>query len=175
MERRNVVLIGMSGAGKSTLGVLLAKALGKQFVDTDLLIQQKTGRLLQKIIDADGAEGFLKIEEEVVLDADLHDCVIATGGSVVYSARAMERLRRDGTAVYLKVSFAELESRLGNITTRGIVFKGANDLRSVFAERLPLYERYADIVVDCTKIDIETSVREVLNALERSQETGERS
>ncbi|MBR3893707.1 MAG: shikimate kinase [Clostridia bacterium] len=166
MKRENVVLIGMSGAGKSTLGVLLAKALGKQFADTDLLIQQRTGRLLQQIIDSDGIDRFLEIEEETVLGAELHGCVIATGGSVVYSDRAMESLRRSGTVVYLAVSFEELESRLGNITTRGIVFKGSNDLRAVFEERLPLYQKYADVTLDCTDFDIEGSVRALLDALE---------
>lgn len=171
MERENVVLIGMSGAGKSTLGVLLAKALGKQFADTDLLIQQRTGRLLQQIIDTDGVDRFLEIEESVVLDAELHGCVIATGGSVVYSERAMEFLGRNATVVYLEVSFSELEARLGNITTRGIVFKGTNDLRAVFEERLPLYRKYADVTVDCTKIGIEASVEELLRALRKNDGT----
>ncbi len=171
MERENVVLIGMSGAGKSTLGVLLAKALGKQFADTDLLIQQRTGRLLQQIIDTDGVDRFLEIEESVVLDTELHGCVIATGGSVVYSERAMEFLGRNATVVYLEVSFSELEARLGNITTRGIVFKGTNDLRAVFEERLPLYRKYADVSVDCTKIGIEASVEELLRALRKNDGT----
>jgi len=169
MKRDNVVLIGMSGAGKSTLGVLLAKALGKQFADTDLLIQQRTGRLLQQIIDSEGVDRFLEIEEETVLGAELRGCVIATGGSVVYSERAMEALRRYGTVVYLAVSFAELATRLGNITTRGIVFKGSSDLRTVFEERLPLYQKYADITVDCTRSDVEASVRALLSALEKAE------
>ena len=161
----NIILIGMSGAGKSTLGVVLAKALGKHFCDTDIVIQQKTGRLLQEIIDSDGVDRFLQIEEETVASLDLHDCVIATGGSVVYSEKAMQALKKNGITVYLSVDFDELAGRLSNITTRGIVFKGSSDLRAVYEERLPLYEQYADIRVDCTARDIEASVKEILTAL----------
>ena len=161
----NIILIGMSGAGKSTLGVLLAKALGKHFVDTDILIQQSTGKLLQQLIDEEGNEAFLRMEEETVSALCLRDCVIATGGSVVYSEKAMAALKQNGTAVYLAVDYAELAGRLSNITTRGIVFKGKNDLRSVYLERLPLYEKYADIRVECTRTDIEAAVQAVLSKL----------
>ena len=167
MKRDNVVLIGMSGAGKSTLGVLLAKALGKHFTDTDILIQQKTGKLLQDIIDTEGVEPFMRIEEEVVSSLELHDCVVATGGSVVYSEKAMQHLKRDGVIVYLEVGYEELVGRLTNITTRGIVFKGKNDLRSVYEERLPLYRKYADITVDCAHSDIEHSVEQILRAVKK--------
>ena len=161
----NIILIGMSGAGKSTLGVLLAKALGKHFCDTDIIIQQKTGRLLQQIIDTEGVERFLQIEEDIVASLELHDSVIATGGSVVYSQKAMQTLKQRATVVYLAVDFEELAKRLTNITTRGIVFKGKNDLRSVFEERLPLYEQYADITVRCTGADIEASVEKLMEVL----------
>ena len=170
MALDNVVLIGMSGAGKSTLGVLLAKALGKHFVDTDILIQQKTGRLLQQILDGDGVERFLQIEEEVVSSLEQHDCVIATGGSVVYSEHAMRHLKQNGVAVYLAVAFAELEARLSNITTRGIVFKGKNDLRAVYEERLPLYQKHADVTVDCSHTDIEAALAEILCALKNEKQ-----
>ena len=165
----NVVLIGMSGAGKSTLGVLLAKALGKNFFDTDILIQQTEGRLLQRIIDDDGIDRFLRIEERVISELELHGCVIATGGSVVYSERAMKHLAERGTVVYLAVSFEELERRLSNIKNRGIVFRGSADLRSVFEERLPLYEQYAEITVPCTGRDVEDSVEQILLALGEAQ------
>ena len=165
MKYDNVVLIGMSGAGKSTLGVLLAKALGKQFVDTDIVIQKQTGRLLQQIIDSDGVERFLQIEEEIVSSLELHDCVIATGGSVVYSELAMHRLSQSGVAVYLMVEYEELVKRLSNITTRGIVFKGSNDLRSVYEERLPLYQKYANVTVDCARTDIESALGQILQSL----------
>ena len=165
MEKSNVILIGMSGAGKSTLGVLLAKALGKDFLDTDILIQQRTGKLLQTIIDEDGMDAFMALEEDVVSHVAIQDCVIATGGSVVYSEAAMRHLKENGVAVYLRVDFEELRGRLSNITTRGIVFKGKRDLRSVYEERLPLYERYADLRLDCTGQNIETSVSRIVAAL----------
>ena len=149
-NNNNLLLIGMSGAGKSTLGVLLAKALGKQFVDTDLIIQQKTGKLLQQIIDTEGVQHFLQIEEALLSSLEFQNTVIATGGSVVYSEKAMQALRKNATVIYLSVEFDELEKRLTNITTRGIVFKEKSDLRSVFEERLPLYEHYADKIVSCT-------------------------
>ena len=163
--KSNLILIGMSGAGKSTLGVLLAKALGKSFVDTDLLIQQRAGKLLQTIIDEDGMDAFMALEEDVVSHVALQDCVIATGGSVVYSQKAMEHLKKDGVTVYLTVSFDELQGRLSNITTRGIVFRGKQDLRSVYEERLPLYEKYADLSLNCTGQGIEASVGAIVAAL----------
>ena len=161
----NIILIGMSGAGKSTLGVLLAKALGKNFFDTDILIQQTDGRLLQQIIDTDGIEYFLSLESRVIAELELHGCVIATGGSVVYSDEAMRHLAKSGTVVYLDVEYEELARRLSNIKTRGIVFRGSSDLRSVYEERLPLYENYAEIRVACTGRDVETSVSEIIEAL----------
>lgn len=161
----NIILIGMSGAGKSTLGVLLAKACGKHFTDTDILIQQQTGKLLQEIIDTEGVERFLEIEEQVVASLNIHNTVIATGGSVVYSEKAMQALQKSGSIVYLAVDYNEIAARLSNITTRGIVFKGKNDLRSVYRERLPLYERWADIRIDCTAHGIEQSVEEIIRSL----------
>ena len=163
-------MIGMSGAGKSTLGVLLAKALGKNFFDTDLLLQQTEGCLLQETIDRKGVEYFMSLEERAISKLKLRGCVIATGGSVVYSKRGMEHLRRSGRVVYLRVSFEELSGRLSNITTRGIVFKGAGDLRAVYEERLPLYERYADLTVDCTGHSVEDSVRAIVSALEEKKQ-----
>ena len=165
MKQNNVILIGMSGAGKSTLGVLLAKALGKHFTDTDILIQQHTGKLLQEILDTEGVARFMEIEEEVVSSLDLKNTVIATGGSVVYSEKAMQALKKNGFAVYLAVDYEELCKRLSNITTRGIVFKGSNDLRAVYEERLPLYEKYADITVHSASLDIEASVARIIEAL----------
>lgn len=163
----NVILIGMSGAGKSTLGVLLAKALGKQFVDTDLLIQQRSGRLLQSIIDTDGVDRFLCLEEEVVSSLKVQGCVIATGGSVVYSAAAMQHLKAHGTAVYLSVDYPELHRRLADVRDRGIVFKGASDLRAVYEERLPLYRSYADLTVECTGCGVEEAVNKITAALKK--------
>ena len=141
MKKKNIVLIGMSGAGKSTLGVLLAKALGKNFLDTDILIQQKDGRLLQNIINEEGTAFFLELEERTVCSAEPENSVIATGGSAVYSSAAMEYLRKSSTVIYLHVDFNEIENRLNNITTRGIVFKNAATLKEVYEERLPLYQK----------------------------------
>lgn len=165
MKNENIILIGMSGAGKSTLGVLLAKALGMDFVDTDILIQQRAERLLQKIIDQDGIGLFLKLEEAVVSALDIQGSVIATGGSVVYSEKAMAAIKKSGRAVYLDVSFDELEARLGSITTRGIVMKKGESLRDVYDERLPLYRKYADLTIDCTGSDIEQCVAEIVKKL----------
>ena len=161
----NVILIGMSGAGKSTLGVLLAKAMGKNFFDTDILIQQSEGKLLQQILDEDGMPYFLEAEERIVSALDIHGTVIATGGSVVYSEQAMSHLRSIGTVVYLEVAYEELASRLSNIKTRGIVFKGSADLHSVYLERLPLYEKYADVRVACDGRGIERCVDQLLETL----------
>lgn len=157
----NIILIGMPGAGKSTLGVLLAKAMGKLFVDTDIIIQQKTKRLLQDIIDNDGTDKFLRIEEDILLTVDEKNTVIATGGSAIYSEKAMEHFRKSGKIVYLHVDFAEIEKRVTNITTRGIVLKNGRTLADAFDERKPLYDKYADIVVDCTGASIEDSVRKL--------------
>ncbi len=165
LKNENIILIGMSGAGKSTLGVLLAKALGMDFVDTDILIQQRAGRLLQEIIDQDGVEPFLKLEEAVVSSLDMQGSVIATGGSVVYSEKAMEAIKKSGRAVYLDVPFNELEARLGSITTRGIVMKKGENLRDVYNERLPLYQKYADLTIDCAGSDIEQCVSEIIKKL----------
>lgn len=161
----NVILIGMSGAGKSTLGVLLAKAMGKNFFDTDILIQQSEGKLLQEILDEDGMAYFLEAEERIVSSLNIHGTVIATGGSVVYSDQTMRHLRTLGTVVYLEVGYGELAARLSNIKTRGIVFKGSADLEAVYRERLPLYEKYADLRVTCDGQGIEACVEKLLARL----------
>lgn len=158
----NIVLIGMPGAGKSTVGVILAKVLGMLFIDTDLVIQEKENRLLQNIIDNDGISRFMNIEERTILSVKPeHPAVIATGGSAVYSTAAMEHLKKDGIIVYLKLDFHEIEKRLKNISTRGIVIDRGCSLLDVFIQRIPLYEKYADITVDCMKKDTEMIVREI--------------
>ncbi len=161
----NIILIGMPGAGKSTLGVLLAKAMGKLFVDTDIVIQQKTKRLLQDIIDNDGTEAFLSLEEEILLSVNEENTVIATGGSAVYSEKAMEHFRENGKIVYLHVDFDEIVKRVTNITTRGIVLKNGKNLADAFDERKPLYDRFADVVIDCTGSTIENSVKMLIEKL----------
>lgn len=163
--KSNVILIGMSGAGKSTLGVLLAKALGRNFLDTDIVIQQSEGRLLQEIIDSDGVNRFLELEEKSICSLNVENCVIATGGSVVYSDKAMKHLTENGTVIYLSVDFESLQKRLADITTRGIVFRHGGGLAEIYAERLPLYKQYADITLDCTEKSIEFCVEKLINAL----------
>jgi len=161
----NIVLIGMSGAGKSTLGVLLAKALGMNYVDTDIVIQQHEGRLLQDIIDNEGIERFMEVEEKIVSEMQLENCVISTGGSVIYSAQAMKVLKQGGQIIYLHVPYEEIKRRLVNITTRGIVIMKGNSLKDVYEERVPLYLQYSDITLDCTNKDIEQCVSEIVKRI----------
>ncbi len=161
----NIILIGMPGAGKSTLGVLLAKAMGKLFVDTDIIIQQKTKRLLQDIIDNDGTDEFLRLEEEILLSVNEENTVIATGGSAVYSEKAMKHFKKNGKIVYLHVDFNEIEKRVTNITTRGIVLKNGKSLADAYDERKPLYDKYANVVIDCTGSTIENSVKMLIEKL----------
>ena len=160
-----VTLIGMPGSGKSTVGVLLAKALGYAFLDTDLLLQQREGMLLQDMLDRRGVEGFLNAEEDAVRSLDCDRTVIAPGGSVVCRSGAMEHLRELGRVVYLRVPLTELERRVDNITTRGIAMAPGETLRAVFLQRAPLYERWAGAVVDVERAPLEETVAAVLAAL----------
>ncbi len=163
--KNNIILIGMPGVGKSTLGVILAKELGYQFIDSDLLIQQQEGRRLREIIERDGVEGFLKIEDQVNASLEAEKAVIATGGSVVYGETAMRHLKELGTIVYLQLPYAELEKRLGNLHNRGVVLRKGQTLRDIYEERCRLYERYADITVCETGLDLEATLEEVMRAL----------
>lgn len=147
---KNIVLIGMPGAGKSTIGVLLAKTMLMDFCDTDLIIQKKEGTALCEIIKEKGTDEFIRIEDEIIGAQKFENCVIATGGSAVYGENAMKNLKENGTTVYLKVSADELEKRICNIHTRGIAMKEGTTIAELYAERAPLYERYADITVDCS-------------------------
>lgn len=165
-KNMNIVLTGMSGAGKSTLGVLLAKALGMDFVDTDLVIQQHEGRLLQDIIDNEGIEKFLEVEEKIVSELQLKNSIISTGGSVVYSEKAMNVLKQSGQIIYLHVPYEEIKRRLINITTRGIVIKKGNSLKDVYEERVPLYMKYSDKTLDCSNKDIEHCVSEIIKKIQ---------
>lgn len=164
-NKSNIVLIGMSGAGKSTLGVLLGKALGMNYVDTDIVIQQHEGRFLQNIIDNDGVDKFMEIEEEIVSELQLENCVISTGGSVIYSEKAMDFLKQGGEIIYLHVPYEEIERRLTNITTRGIVIKKGHNLKDVYEERVPLYIKHSDTTLDCSNKDIEQCVSVIIEKL----------
>ena len=152
----NVTLIGMPGAGKSTLDIVLAKILGYEFLDSDLLIQKTEKRRLYEIIDQEGTEGFKAIENRVNASIQTDRTVIATGGSVVYCSEAMEHLKSIGKVVYLKISLESLAKRLGNLEKRGVLLKEGQTLKSLYEERTPLYEKYADIVVDEEGKDLET-------------------
>lgn len=165
----NVVLIGMPGAGKSTLGVLLAKALGLNYIDTDIIIQQQEGRLLQEIIDTDGLEKFLQTEAEIVARLKVQDCVIATGGSVVYSEKAMNALKRTGRVFYLSVAYEEIARRLKDVATRGIAVKKGRSLRDIYTERVPLYLGYADHIIDCHNKNIEDCISEIAARVKEKQ------
>ena len=147
--KKNIVLIGMPGAGKSTAGVVLAKRLGLDFVDSDLVIQERQGMLLHEIIAQKGLDGFLRIEEEANASLEVSGAVIATGGSIIYGKKAMEHLKRIGTVVYLQLPLAAITERLGDLNERGVAFRGAHSLRSLYEERVPLYEKYADIILPC--------------------------
>ena len=152
--KTNVTLIGMPGAGKSTVGVVLAKILGFEFIDSDLVIQKEEGRLLWQIIEAEGIDGFLKVEERVNASIDTERSVIATGGSVIYGPAAMEHLREISTVVYLRHSYDIIESRLGDLAKRGVTLPEGWTLRDLYNERTPLYEKYAHVVFDCMDTDI---------------------
>ncbi|NOZ22299.1 MAG: shikimate kinase [Planctomycetes bacterium] len=152
----------MPGVGKSTVGVLLAKVTSRDFVDTDVVIQSREGRRLQDIIDTEGTAAFRKIEEQALLSLDLRRHVIATGGSVVYSERAMKHLGASGAIVHLDLPFDALERRITDLDSRGVVMEPGQTLRDLFDERQPLYRRYADATIDCTGLTHEQTVAAVV-------------
>lgn len=162
----NVVLIGMPGCGKSTVGVLLAKALGMAFMDTDVVLQAREGRKLQRMIDEIGIDAFLCREEEAILGIDCDKTVIATGGSVVYGARAMAHLHAGGVVVYIRLPYSEIRRRLSNLATRGVTLRPGQTLHDLYQERIPLYEREADIVLDATDLAIEETVAAIARRIE---------
>ena len=166
MKGNNIILIGMPGCGKSTVGVLLAKTLLKGFCDTDLLIQEREGTELYKIIGERGTAEFARIENDVVASVKASNCVIATGGSVIFGEDAMKNLKELGTVVYIKLPLAEIERRVKNITTRGIVMEPGETLASVYDQRTPLYEKYADIIVPCKRAPLEKTVERLIKALD---------
>lgn len=163
---KNIVLIGMPGVGKSTIGVLLAKHLSRVFVDTDVYIQAIEGRRLQDIIDEKGVEYFRKLEEEHVLCIDVENAVIATGGSVVYGERAMQKFMGDSVIVHLDLPLADVVKRVTNLDSRGVVMEKSQTLESLFVQREPLYRKYADISVDVAGLNHEQTLWEIVQSLE---------
>ena len=173
--KRNVVLIGMPGAGKSTLGVVVAKMLGMGFLDVDLVIQAREGKTLQTIIDEQGNDSFIVLENEalcsVAEDEAVTNTIIATGGSAVYSTEGMTRLSKTGIVVYLRISFESLVGHLGSIEDRGVVMrKGSGmDLLELYEERVPLYEQFADITVDVEGHSIVTAALELASVIRKAR------
>ena len=148
MNKDNIILIGMPGAGKSTVGVVLAKVLGYQFVDTDLIIQQKEGKLLWQIIEEKGVEEFIRIEDQINSQVNVSKSVIAPGGSAIFGENAMKHFKDIATVVYLKASYETINERLSNLEGRGVVLKEGQTLKNLYDERCVLYEKYADVIVD---------------------------
>lgn len=159
----NIILIGMPGCGKSTVGVVLAKALGMDFIDSDLVIQKEMGAKLSQLIDQHGDAGFREIENRINAAMEAENSIIATGGSVVYGEDAMRHLKDIGTVVYLKLSYEAIEDRLGDLHARGVTIQPGWTLRDLYNERVPLYEKWADVTVDCEQLRL----REVVAYISR--------
>ena len=145
-----IVLTGMPGAGKSTVGVVLAKRLGLRFIDSDLVIQERTGKLLHTLIEELGNEGFWQLENDINCTIDTQDAVVATGGSAIYGESAMEHFKKAGTVVYLQLPYEEIEDRLGDLAMRGVTVRNGQTLSDLYNERKPLYEKYASLTIDCS-------------------------
>lgn len=161
MNKSNIILIGMPGCGKSTVGVVLAKNMGLRFLDSDICIQEQENCLLHEIIAREGMDGFLAIENRVNASLQVEKHVIATGGSAIYGVEAMEHLSEIGTIVYLKLPYEEIKERLGDLVKRGVTFREGQTLLDLYEERVPLYEKYADLIVDCDGKPIREIVHEI--------------
>ena len=168
MFEKNITFIGMPGAGKSTVGVVVAKLLCMTFIDADLLIQNREKKRLSKIIEEVGNERFLKIENDVLSNINVHNSVISTGGSAIFGKEAMEHLKKISTVVYIKVPYEVLVKRLGNLKKRGVVLEKGQTLKDVFDVRTPLYEKYADITFEVnSETDIQDLAMQISDYFER--------
>lgn len=165
--KSNLIFIGMPAVGKSTVGVVVAKQLGMQFIDTDLLIQKQEKRLLREIIADVGEEGFLKIENQVNQEVDAENAVISPGGSIVYCEEAMKHFKEIGTVVYLKASYQTIKKRIRSPKKRGVVLKEGQSFRDLYNERVKLFEKYADITVCEDGCEIEQTIENVLSAVRK--------
>ena len=163
--KKNLIFIGMPAVGKSTVGVVTAKRLGYQFIDTDLLIQETEGKLLKEIIEERGPDGFLEVEERVNLSVNPQKAVIAPGGSVVYCEKAREHFRKIGTVIYLHVSYTEIEQRIQNARNRGVVLRDGQTLRDLYNERTQQFEKYADIRISEDGLTMDETVQKVLDII----------
>lgn len=162
----NIILIGMPGCGKSTVGVVLAKILGYGFVDCDIVIQNKYSKKLWELIEEHGCEGFISLEDETLCEIECEEKIIATGGSAVYGKRAMEHLSSLGLVVYLSLPIETVKSHIGNTgTSRGVVYRGGADIESLYSERVPLYEKYADVTIDCTELNVMQAAKKAEEAV----------
>ena len=169
--KKNLIFIGMPAVGKSTVGVVVAKRLGMQFIDTDLLIQKQENKLLREIISTVGEEGFLKIENQVNRDVDVENSVISPGGSVIYCEEAMEHFKDIGIIVYLQASYQTIKRRIRNPKKRGVVLREGQTLRNLYDERIKYFEKYADIVVCEDGCRIEETIENVLDKVEEYQKS----
>lgn len=169
MNTKNIILIGMPGAGKSTVGVVLAKVLGCQFIDSDLVIQKEEGKLLKEIIAEAGPEGFIEVENRINAGLNAENAVVATGGSVVYGKEAMEHLREIGTIIYLYLPYEEIKRRLHDIKGRGVVLKEGQTLKDLYEERTRLYEQYADVQIDESGLNVEETINAILESKDKNK------
>lgn len=163
---KNITMIGAPSCGKSTVGVLLAKRLGMSFIDVDIVIQEKTGKLLKEIIAEQGTDGFIKVEGDIAASLEAENSVIAPGGSICYEDWAMEHLKAISTVVYLRISYEEMEKRIGNVVDRGVAIPDGYTLKDLYDERAKLYEQYADIIIDETGKEFGEIVDELRNIME---------
>lgn len=167
MKKNNIIFIGMPAVGKSTVGVVVAKRLGKQFIDTDLLIQEQEKKLLREIIAEVGDDGFLKIENQVNRDVDVENAVISPGGSIVYCDEAMQHYKEIGTVVYLQASYQTIKQRIRNPKKRGVVLREGQTLKDLYDERSVLFEKYADVIVNEDRCEISDTIEKVLEAISK--------
>jgi shikimate kinase len=167
----NYILIGLPGSGKSTVGVMLAKYIGYGFLDTDLMIQMQEKRMLSEIIEEQGPEGFIEVENRILSCAAVDRCVIATGGSAVYGVEAMAHLKENGKVIYLKMSLNQLKRRIRNtFRKRGVVLRKGASVEDLYAERVPLYEQYADYTIDEHKLNAEETLQKILKIIQSDSE-----
>ena len=163
----NISLIGMPASGKSTIGVLLAKALNMMFVDTDLIIQQKYKKFLWEMLDSDGIDEFKRRESEVISSLRCENTCIATGGSAVYSEKAMDHLKQISTVIFIDLPCVEIEKRIADIKSRGVVIEESKTLSELFHERRPLYQKYTDITIKAENTGVEELIVQIITAVNR--------